>query len=55
MRAIIEENDGLYIIRINRDDGLVYDVFVVDEVELKTIIKDKKDNSLRDILTGCNL
>lgn len=35
MKAIIEGNDGLYIIRIKGNDGALCDVYVVDEVELK--------------------
>lgn len=35
MKAIIEESDGLYIIRINGNEGSLYDVYVVEEIELK--------------------
>lgn len=36
MKATIENNDGLFLIRINSEDGMLCDVYVVDEVELKT-------------------
>lgn len=36
MKATIENNDGLFLIRINSEDGILCDVYVVDEVELKT-------------------
>ena len=35
MKAVIEENDGLYIIRIINGNECLCDVYVVDEVELK--------------------
>jgi len=35
MKAIIEENDGLHIIRIYENRGSLCDVFVVEEIELK--------------------
>lgn len=35
MKAIIEESDGLYIVRIHESNGLLCDIYVVDEVELK--------------------
>lgn len=36
MKATIENNDGLFLIRINSEDGMLCDVYVVDELELKT-------------------
>lgn len=44
MKAVIEEKDGLFIIRINRDEGSLCDVFVVDEVELK---RENQSDALR--------
>lgn len=35
MKAIIEENDGMCIIRIYENRGSLCDVYVVEEVELK--------------------
>lgn len=35
MKAIIEENDGMYIIRIYEHRGSLCDVYVVEEIELK--------------------
>lgn len=35
MKAVIEENNGLYIIRINGNDGTLQDVYVVDDIEFK--------------------
>lgn len=49
MKAVIEESDGLYIIRINRDEGLLYDVYVVNKVELKG---ENLSNDLRNICSG---
>ena len=34
MKAVIEENNGLYIIRINGNEGALCDVHVVDMVEI---------------------
>ena len=35
MKAVIEENEGLYIIRINGNEGTLCDVHVVEEIEFK--------------------
>lgn len=35
MKAIIEGNDGLHIIRIYENRGSLCDIFVVEEIELK--------------------
>ncbi len=35
MKAIIEEDDGMYIIRIYENRGSLCDVCVVDEIEFK--------------------
>jgi hypothetical protein len=39
MKAIIEGNDGLHIIRIYENKGSLCDVFVVEEIELKEGMK----------------
>ncbi len=43
MKAVIEENDGLYIIRINGNEGALYDVHVVEGIEFK---RENQDQSL---------
>ena len=35
MKAIIDEDDGMYIIRIYENRESLCDVYVVDEIELK--------------------
>ncbi len=40
IKALIEGKDGLYIIRIYGKEGRLYDVYVVDEVELTTCDQD---------------
>ncbi len=40
MKAVIEESNGLYIVRIYENNGFLYDVHVVDEIELKTYERD---------------
>lgn len=34
MKAVIEDSDGLYIIRIHENNGSLCDVQVVEEIEL---------------------
>lgn len=40
MKAIIEESNGLYIVRIQERNGSLCDIYVVDEIELKTCEQD---------------
>lgn len=40
MKAIIEESNGLYIIRLYDRNGLLCDIYAVDEIELKTHERD---------------
>ena len=36
MKATIENNDGLFLIRINSENGMLCDIYVVDAVQFKT-------------------
>jgi hypothetical protein len=47
MKALIEVKEGLYIIRIYGKEGVLYDAYVVGEVEMKTC---NQDGDLRDTL-----
>ncbi len=47
MKAMIEAKEGLYLISIYGKEGGLYDVYVVDEVELRA---QKQDGGLRSIL-----
>lgn len=46
MKAIIEESNGLYLVRIHERNGSLCDIYVVDELELKTC---DQGRDLRDV------
>jgi hypothetical protein len=53
MKAIIEKNDGLHIIRIYENKGSLCDVFVVEDIELKKEIRIRLgDEKLIDTTNG---
>jgi hypothetical protein len=35
LKPVIEENEDMCIVRIESDEGFLYDVYVVREIELK--------------------
>ncbi|MBI5025758.1 MAG: hypothetical protein HZC12_03320 [Nitrospirae bacterium] len=47
MKAIIEISNGLYLIRINRTEGSLCDVYVVEDIEFK--MQDQNEGCIKVI------